>query len=301
MKTPFDKNHMQLTEEDFDYDSWFSLIDVLQKPGVSIGLLATFIEKKGIKTFDQVGRLISVTDGERRDPTSKACVLNLLTIYYAELRDCRNLPPKVHPSQDPDRWLQYESPLNDFGWPKNEVPGDSDDFAEWIANPTLENETNSSITMEDTNPNDPEDEATQTPPASPSANEKLDNDKKLSDSEHEESSSVTIKITNPNNLKKQVIQTPNTSSLEQTNLQTSNSQDTEVPQSITNWRMRIQAQAAIIWCKHKNLNCSPTKLSINPELAKWCRNNNVTTDYGIWPSETYIYRHVTRKWDPPKC
>jgi len=70
-------------------------------------------------------------------------------------------------------------------------------------------------------------------------------------------------------------QNPDTSAKEQTKSQASNLQNAETHQPITNWRMRIQAKAAKIWCEEKKVGCSPTKLSINPKLAKWCRDNNV--------------------------
>jgi hypothetical protein len=78
------------------------------------------------------------------------------------------------------------------------------------------------------------------------------------------------------------------------------SQKLEDPQPIANWKMRIQEQAAILWRQFKKSKCSPTKNSIKGDLAKWCRENNVTTGKsGIFPSETYIYRHVLRGWMPP--
>jgi len=151
-KNRTNKNHKQLTEEDFGEGSWFSLVDALCSPEVSVGALTTFIEKKGIKTFDQAGRFIIATDGDEHESTSKARALSLLAHYYKELRDCADLPPRAHPPQDPDRWLDLESPLREFGWKKDEVPDDPDGFAKWLANPLSESEINSSVTTADVEP-----------------------------------------------------------------------------------------------------------------------------------------------------
>lgn len=68
---------------------------------------------------------------------------------------------------------------------------------------------------------------------------------------------------------------------------------------ISNWMMRIQARASELWREYKKLGCSPTKNSIKGDLARWCRENDVTTDGGVLPTESYIYRHVIRQWSPP--
>lgn len=72
----------------------------------------------------------------------------------------------------------------------------------------------------------------------------------------------------------------------------------EAPQPSDNWKMRIQAQAAILWRATIATGATPTKNNIKTDLAKWCRENNVTTDSSIFPSEDYIYRHVLRHWKP---
>jgi len=159
MKKSPDKKNKQLTEENSGYDSWFSLIDALLKPGVSVATLTTFIENNDIKALDQVDRIITATDGGEQESTSKARALNLLAFYFAELRDCDELPPGAHPDVDPGRWLEWGSPLIRFGWTKNEVPDDPDDFAKWIANSLPESKKPSSSQNRD--PNDWKEQARQ--------------------------------------------------------------------------------------------------------------------------------------------
>lgn len=73
----------------------------------------------------------------------------------------------------------------------------------------------------------------------------------------------------------------------------------ETSRPIANWKMAVQAQAAIFWRKYRGMVASPTKYAIKGDLARWCRDNKVMTETGINPSEDYIYRHVLRKWTPP--
>lgn len=69
----------------------------------------------------------------------------------------------------------------------------------------------------------------------------------------------------------------------------------------TNWILKVQAEAAQHWKRLKVLNCNPTRNNIKGDLAKWCRDNNVKTSSGIFPSDEYIYRHAIRSaiWEPP--
>jgi len=69
----------------------------------------------------------------------------------------------------------------------------------------------------------------------------------------------------------------------------------------TNWILKVQAEAAQRWKGLKELNCNPTRHNIKDDLAKWCKNNNVKTSSGIFPSGEYIYRHVigSAKWKHP--
>jgi hypothetical protein len=72
-----------------------------------------------------------------------------------------------------------------------------------------------------------------------------------------------------------------------------------IPQPVANWKMAIQSQAAVIWRQYRAMAANPTKNSIKGDLARWCRDNKITTKTGINPDEDYIYRHVLRGWTPP--
>jgi hypothetical protein len=65
------------------------------------------------------------------------------------------------------------------------------------------------------------------------------------------------------------------------------------------WILLVQAEAAKHWQNLKGMKCSPTKRNIIDDLAKICREKEIKTDYGIYPSAQYIYRHVLRAWTPP--
>lgn len=73
------------------------------------------------------------------------------------------------------------------------------------------------------------------------------------------------------------------------------------PIPTNNWKLKIQAEAARSWKELVKTGCSPTRYSIKDDLAKWCRDNEVTTDGGIYPKADYIYKHVLRKaiWKSP--
>ena len=73
------------------------------------------------------------------------------------------------------------------------------------------------------------------------------------------------------------------------------------PVPIGNWKMRIQEEATRRWRRLRHAGCSPTKHALKDELARWCREEEVTTaTTGVSPSAEYIYRHVLRDWTPPK-
>ena len=122
-----------ISDDEIPIDTWISLADILcqprgaNEPKVTIALLKDVIEAEGVRTHDQWGKMIWATDGDERERTSKARVYKLLAEYYAETEAYHELPPGVEPNQDPNRWLEYGSPLVEFGWPKDDVP----DFAEW--------------------------------------------------------------------------------------------------------------------------------------------------------------------------
>ncbi len=67
-----------------------------------------------------------------------------------------------------------------------------------------------------------------------------------------------------------------------------------------NWKMRIQAEAADRWRRAIRNSATPTKNNIKDGLGTWCRENNVKTNSGIYPTDQYIARHVLREWTPPE-
>jgi len=78
------------------------------------------------------------------------------------------------------------------------------------------------------------------------------------------------------------------------------SSDKNEAKPLENWKMRIQAEAAIRWRKLRKVGCNPTKHSLKDDLAGWCRTEAIMTNTGINPTAEYIYRHVLRQWTPPK-
>ena len=76
---------------------------------------------------------------------------------------------------------------------------------------------------------------------------------------------------------------------------------TNEPNPISDWKSKVQAEAHRIWKTLLKRGCSPTRLNIAKGLPKWCRGKDIKTDSGIFPSESYIYRHVLSKkvWRSP--
>ena len=75
----------------------------------------------------------------------------------------------------------------------------------------------------------------------------------------------------------------------------------KVANESNNWKMRIQVEAASRFKRLRASGASPTVHSIINDMAKWCRDNNVKTDGGIFPAPGYLRTHVlSRKhWSPP--
>jgi len=94
---------------------WVSIERLLDE--YTIPVLAAAIENLDVQTFDSTGRRILATDGDESDSHSKAFALNYLSYRYSMLQD---------PGPDDDFFyerLEIEgSPLDLFGWPKNELP-----------------------------------------------------------------------------------------------------------------------------------------------------------------------------------
>lgn len=99
---------------------WLSLADVLRTK-TTVATLATAIEQFGIQTYDRFGRRIAATEDSPDVTVSKARALDFLAAYYAEKLAADEAAP-YHPESNPDRWLEYDSPLTVFGWPTDEAP-----------------------------------------------------------------------------------------------------------------------------------------------------------------------------------
>ncbi len=68
-----------------------------------------------------------------------------------------------------------------------------------------------------------------------------------------------------------------------------------------NWKMRVQAEAAAQILRLRSVGANPTVHSIVDGIARWCRENGVKTDGGIFPSSGYLRTHVLsgKHWTPP--
>ena len=74
------------------------------------------------------------------------------------------------------------------------------------------------------------------------------------------------------------------------------------PINTNNWKMKIQSEAASRFKRLQKSGASPTVHSIVGDIAKWCRDNDVKTDGGIYPSANYLRTHVLggKHWAPPR-
>ena len=70
----------------------------------------------------------------------------------------------------------------------------------------------------------------------------------------------------------------------------------------TNWKMKVQAEAASRFKRLRASGASPTTHSILDDMVIWCRDNDVKTDGGIYPKAGYLRTHVLggKHWTPPK-
>lgn len=69
----------------------------------------------------------------------------------------------------------------------------------------------------------------------------------------------------------------------------------------TNWKMKVQIEAAAHFKVLRKSGASPTVHSILDKMVAWCRTNDVKTDSGIYPSSGYLRTHVLggKHWSPP--
>ena len=100
-----------------DENPWRSVVDLL-KEKVPVSKLATAIEKEGVQTYDRFGRRIPVTKKDEKLTVIKDRALDLLANYYA-LTGLEGLIPV---SLDDDNFSDLFDPLQNFGWPKDDLP-----------------------------------------------------------------------------------------------------------------------------------------------------------------------------------
>jgi hypothetical protein len=91
---------------------WLSLADLL-RINTSVATLATAIEQSGVQTYDRFGRRIPATDDGHEEKVRKSRALNILASYYAFI---------LSGGGDENTDFEYDSPLEEFGWPADEAP-----------------------------------------------------------------------------------------------------------------------------------------------------------------------------------
>lgn len=69
----------------------------------------------------------------------------------------------------------------------------------------------------------------------------------------------------------------------------------------TNWKLQVQIEATDLFKRLRKAGASPTVQSTVDAMAKWCRDNNMKTGNGIYPSANYLRTHVLggKHWSPP--
>lgn len=70
---------------------------------------------------------------------------------------------------------------------------------------------------------------------------------------------------------------------------------------LTNWKMKIQAEAADMFKRLRKTGAQPKVHSVVDSLAAWCRENDIKTDTDTYPSAGYLRTHVlsSKHWTPP--
>ena len=79
-----------------------------------------------------------------------------------------------------------------------------------------------------------------------------------------------------------------TSATESTGLSTTKTADA----SSENWKLRVQTIAAKKWRQAYDQGCSPTIANMKDAIAKSCREQDVKTTNGVYPSAEYLRTHV---------
>lgn len=100
--------------------NWISIARLIyQDEPIEIPVLAEAIDKHQVQTFDDTGRRILATDGDESDYWSKAWAKKHLSIRH-------NLKIDPIPNDEldafHDRLAICGDPLDNFGWPKDELP-----------------------------------------------------------------------------------------------------------------------------------------------------------------------------------
>ena len=69
-----------------------------------------------------------------------------------------------------------------------------------------------------------------------------------------------------------------------------------------NWKVRVQAQACIIWRQWRRRGGNPTPHGIRGEVRRWCDANDVRTQIQVIPTENTLRVHVlaAKHWTPPR-
>ena len=100
--------------------NWVSIARLLyQKNPIEIPVLAEAIDKHQVQTFDDTGRRILATDGDKSDILSKAYA----KAWLSKLHSFKTDPI---PDEELEKFYDMQDvcsdPLDNFGWPRDELP-----------------------------------------------------------------------------------------------------------------------------------------------------------------------------------
>jgi hypothetical protein len=108
-----------MSAPDWNENPWMSLADLLGDDTTE-ATLATVIDTFGIQTYDRFGRRIKATNDHPDENVRTSRALDLLASHYAYRRD--PYAASRNPDFDPDAFDACDDPLNEFGWPTDEMP-----------------------------------------------------------------------------------------------------------------------------------------------------------------------------------
>ena len=71
---------------------------------------------------------------------------------------------------------------------------------------------------------------------------------------------------------------------------------------VPNWKLLVQAEAAAMFKRQRAMGAQPTVYNVVDAMARWCRENDVRTSSGAFPSASYLRVHVLggTHWKPPE-